>query len=158
VLLVALLILAVESAAAPVDQYFGPMHFSPLSVRTRIDGLARAFHARYKTDHDVLHEAVDVENALRIWRHDYPRDPWLAPTAYHLAQLYAAVQTPEARKHATAMLKYVTTYFASTEYGRDARMRLARGFPPLRAESPVQPSPPPGGAPRVASPAPSASD
>ncbi len=108
-----------------------------------IDKLARAYHARYKTDHDVIHEAVNLEDALRLWRHDYPRDPWLAPTAYHLAQLYEDVQTPEARKHATAMLRYVDAYFASSRYGHDARIRLSSGFPPLRAESPVRPTPPP---------------
>jgi len=145
------------TAAAPVDQYFGPFKFSPLSVRIGIDKLARAYHARYKTDHDVIHEAVNLENALRLWRHDYPRDPWLAPTAYHLAQLYEDVQTPEARKHATAMLRYVDLYFGSSRYGRDARVRLASGFPPLRAESPVRPTPPPYRALRAASPAPIAS-
>jgi hypothetical protein len=136
----------VEAVAAPADQYFGRSKMSPLAVRTRIDRLARAYRARYKTDRDVLHEAVDVEGALRIWRHDYPRDPWLAPAAYHLAQLYALVQTPEARKHATAMLKYVATYFAATPYGHEARAGLARGFPALRAESPVRPSPAPASA------------
>lgn len=146
-----------ETTAAPVDQYFGPFKFSPLSLRIDIDKLARAYHARYKTDHDVIHEAVNLENALRIWRHDYPRDPWLAPTAYHLAQLYADVQTPEARKHATAMLRFVDAYFPSSRYGHDARIRLASGFPPFRAESPVRPTPPPYGAQRAASPqAPSA--
>jgi len=145
---------AQASAAAPVDQYFGPFKFSPLSVRTGIDKLARAYHARYKSDHDVIHEAVNLESALRIWRHDYPRDPWLAPTAYHLAQLYEDVQTPEARKHATAMLRFVDAYFASTRYGHDARIRLASGFPPLRAESPVRPTPPPYGPNRAASPQP----
>jgi hypothetical protein len=144
---------AQADAAAPVDQYFGPFKYSPLSVRLGIDKLARAYHARYKTDHDVIHEAVNLENALRLWRHDYPRDPWLAPTAYHLAQLYEDVQTPEARKHATAMLRFVNQYFAPSRYGHDARVRLASGFPPLRAESPVRPSPPPYAAVRAASPA-----
>ncbi len=134
---------AAKKAAAPADEYFGPLKESPLAVRTGIDKLARAYKARTKSDHDVIHEAVDLENALRTWRHQYPRDPWLAPTAYHLAQLYAEVQTAEARKHATAMLHYVDANFGATKYGHDARLRLAQGFPALEAESPVVPSPAP---------------
>jgi hypothetical protein len=149
-----------KTAAAPADEYFGPLKLSPLSVRTSIDKLGRAYQARTKSDHDILHQAADLETALRLWRHQYPRDPWLAPTAYHLAQLYAEVQTPEARKHATAMLKYVDAYFGSSRYGHDARLRLAQGFPALEAESPVQPSPAPSAvldASATASPAPAGS-
>lgn len=148
---------AKKTAAAPADEYFGPLKVSAISVRVTIDKLGRAYHARTQSDRDILHEAVDAENALRLWRHAYPHDPWLPSAAYHLAQLYAEVQTPEARKHATAMLRYVAFYFGPTPYGHDARVRLAAGFPPLHAESPLRPSPAPAAgtaAPEAASPSP----
>jgi hypothetical protein len=55
--------------AAPADEYFGPFRVSAISVRVTIDKLGRAYHAHTKSDRDILHEAVDAESGLRLWRH-----------------------------------------------------------------------------------------
>jgi hypothetical protein len=127
---------------APADTYFGPFGMSPLSIRSSIGLLGREYHQRTISDDDLLHKAAMTEDALRRWRAKYPSDPWLAPTYYHLEQLYQAVQTDAARSRATAMLKDVARTFPTTKEAHLSRARLAAGFPPLVAESPVvAPSP-----------------
>jgi outer membrane biosynthesis protein TonB len=78
-----------------------------------------------------------------VWAQRYPKDKWLAPTAFHLAQLYQNVQTQEARSHALAMFQYVAKTFPGTKEGHLARLRLRQGMPPLHPESPVSPTPNP---------------
>ncbi|MGD0473269.1 MAG: hypothetical protein ABSB70_08620 [Candidatus Velthaea sp.] len=136
--------------SAPADEYFGPAGMSPISIRTTIGFLGRQYHYRTITDRDLLRKALVTEDALRRWRIKYPSDPWLAPTYFHLEQLYQAVQTQEARKHATAMLKEVVLYYPDTKQGHMSRSRLAAGFPPLVPEAPLLISPAPGAQPTPA--------
>ncbi|MFN2459749.1 MAG: hypothetical protein ABR591_03515 [Candidatus Velthaea sp.] len=126
------------SKLAPADEYFGPLKMSPLGIRMRIGALGRRYNDRIMADEDVLHQAHDLETALEDWRKKFGDDTWLAPTAFHLEQLYQAIQTKEARSRATAMLKYVIAYFPNTKYGHLSRVRLAQGFPPLHEESPLR--------------------
>jgi hypothetical protein len=148
-LLAALVACAVPAAApaastdAAVDEYFGPFHMSALQIRMKIGDLGRRYHARTISDHDLIHDAAMDEAALRIWRNKYPKDTWLAPTAFHLEQLYQAVQSDEARKHARSLLAYIDRYFHDTKYGTIARLRIAQGFPPLHEETVVVASPSP---------------
>lgn len=145
---------------APADRSFGPFKYTAISVRTKIDALARAYRERWEPDGSLVHDAEMVQSSFDAWAQQYPRDRWLAPTAFHLAQLYAEIQTPDARVHAKAAFSYVAKAFAATKEGRLSRLRLAHGFPELRAEPPVQPTPDPygGGSPAPApSAAPSAS-
>ncbi len=142
------------SDSAPADEYFGPFGMSPLSIRLTIDRLADGYVKRYKSDPDIIHEAVDIENALYLWRYKYPNDPWLAPTAFHLEQLYQAVQTPEAHYRATALLHYIAANFPASKYAHLARVRLAAGFPALHDEPPLVPSANPYATPAAPEPVP----
>jgi hypothetical protein len=134
-------------AMAPADAYFGSQGMSPLSIRSTIGFLGRQYHFRTISDRDLLRKALLTEEALRKWRTAYPADPWLSPTFYHLEQLYQAVQTQEARKHATAILKDVIVLYPSTKEGHLSRSRLAAGFPPLVPETPLVETPAPTAAP-----------
>ncbi len=134
---------AAATRDAAADEYFGQFKMSALQIRMKIDDLGRRYLARTIADHDVIHDAVLAEAALRVWRNKYPNDTWLAPTSFHLEQLYQAVQTPEARKHAGAMLEYVIEYFPNSKYGKLARERKNAGFPALHPESDVTSSPTP---------------
>jgi hypothetical protein len=129
---------------AAADEYFGAFGMSPLSIRSTIGFLGREYHWRTISDHDLLRKALMVQDALHIWRTKYPEDPWLAPTFYHLEQLYQAVQSDESRKHATAMLNEVVRYYPNTKEGHLSRSRAAAGFPPLVEETPLlnNPTPP----------------
>lgn len=142
---------------APADEYFGPLRMSGLAIRMRIDVLGRRYHARGESDDDLLHDAGDAETALHLWAERYPRDTWLAPTAFHLAELYAVIQTPLARGRATAAFRYVADTFGTTRDGRLARARVAQGFPALHDESPLLASPAPGTSPLPGAPSPSVS-
>ncbi len=138
---------------APADEYFGPLRMSGLAIRMRIDVLGRRYHARSESDDDLLHDAGDVETALHVWSGRYPLDTWLAPTAFHLAQLYAVIQTPVARARANATFRYVDASFGATHDGHLARLRIAQGFPALHVESPLA-SPTPGTSPLPDTPTP----
>ena len=131
---------------APADEYFGPLRMSGLAIRMRIDVLGRRYHARSESDDDLLHDAGDVETALHLWSGRYPHDTWLAPTAFHLAQLYAVIQTPVARARASAAFRFVDASFGATHDAHLARLRIAQGFPALHVESPLA-SPTPGTSP-----------
>jgi hypothetical protein len=123
--------------SAPADVYFGRLGMSPISIRTTVGFLGRQYHWRTISDRDLLRKALLTEDALRSWRSKYPQDPWLAPTFFHLEQLYQAVQTEESRKHATVILTDVIRYYPDTKQGHLSRARLAAGFPRLVPETPL---------------------
>src|SRR5690349_16228917 len=75
-------------ALAPADRYFGRMKMSPIGIRMQIGILSRNYTWRTMSDDQILHDAEFVRDALDDWRVKFPKDPWLAPTSLHLAQLY----------------------------------------------------------------------
>ena len=147
-----------SSADAPADESFGPFKYSPISVRTKITMLGRSYRERWADDASIVHDAGLVESSFRVWALKYPKDRWLAPTAFHLAQLYQELQADDARGHARAMYEFVVKNYPSSKEAHFARLRLAQGFPALHAKSPVSPTPNPYASASVApSPEPSAS-
>jgi hypothetical protein len=128
---------------APADEYFGPFKYSALSVRSKITALGRSYRERWADDASIVHDALLIESSFKAWAQKYPKDSWLAPTAYHLAQLYQEVQTQDARNHARAMYEFLAKTFPKSKEAHFARLRLAQGFPELHAESPVSPTPNP---------------
>ena len=82
-----------KSADAPADEYFGPFKYSAISVRMKINALGRSYHERWADDGSIVHDALLVESSYRAWAAKYPKDRWLAPTAFHLAQLYQDIQS-----------------------------------------------------------------
>ena len=134
-----------KSQDAPADEYFGPFKYSAISVRMKINMLGRSYHERWSDDASIVHDALLVESSYRAWAAKYPKDRWLAPTAYHLAQLYQDVQTQDARNHARAMYEFLVKNYPASKEAHAARVRLSQGFAPLHAESPVKPTPSPYG-------------
>ena len=131
------------STDAPADEYFGPFKYSALSVRSKITALGRSYRERWADDASIVHDAGLVESSFRVWAQKYPKDRWLAPTAYHLAQLYQELQTGDARAHARAMYEFLAKNYPSSKEAHSARLRLQQGFPTLHPESPVSPTPNP---------------
>ena len=138
---------AVKSPDAPADEYFGPFKYSAISIRTKINALGRSYNSRWADDGSLVHDAGMIESSYRVWAQRYPKDRWLAPTAFHLAQLYQEIQTQDAHDKALAMYRYVAQTFPKTKEGHFSRLRLAQGIPALHAESPVSPTPAPYGSP-----------
>ncbi len=149
----------IDTNAAPLDQYFGKMKMSAIGLRMDVDRLGRRYHARTISDPDLVHDAGLAQDALVAWQQKYPKDPWIVPTAFHLEQLYQAVQSNEARTQALVMLHFLAEKYPTSKDAHTARVRLAQGFPPLHDETAVVATPNPYGAPGVAdaSPSPSAS-
>jgi hypothetical protein len=145
---------SLNTTDAPADEYFGPFKYSAISVRMKINALGRSYHERWADDASIVHDALLVESSFRAWAQKFPKDRWIAPTAYHLAQLYQDVQTQDARSHARAMYEFVAKNYPASKEAHSARLRLSQGFPPLHGESPVSPTPSPYG---PASPVPGAS-
>lgn len=141
-----------KPSKAPADQYFGRLKMSILGLRHQIDALSKRYDDRTISDDDLMHDARFIEDGIEHWRLAYPRDPWLPLTAFHLAQLYAKVQTDAARARAKFMFAYTAMYYPSSKQGHLSRERLAQGFPPFHPESPLSPAPtaPPSGAPAPA--------
>ena len=104
---------AAKSPNAPADEYFGPFKYSAISVRMKINALGRSYHERWSDDASIVHDALLVESSFRAWAAKYPKDRWIAPTAYHLAQLYQDVQTQDARNHARAMYDFLAKNYPS---------------------------------------------
>jgi hypothetical protein len=130
---------------APADESFGPFKYTAISTRTKITALGRSYRERWADNASIVHDAGLVESSLRAWAQKYPKDRWLAPTAYHLAQLYQLVQSEDAHSHARAMYEYVAKNFPASKEAHLARLRLQQGLPPLHAESAVSPTPNPYG-------------
>ena len=128
---------------APADESLGPFKYTPISVRTKIGALGRAYRERWEDDASIVHDAGLVESSYHVWAHRYPDDHWLAPTAYHLAQLYQEVQTADARAHALSMYREIAKAYPHSKEAHFARLRLRAGLPPLHDESPVSPTPNP---------------
>src|SRR5579872_3853487 len=78
---------------APLDRYFGTMKMSPMGIRNGIMYLGKNYTWRTMTDEQIVHDAEWVEQAMFDWQRSFPKDRWLPPTAIHLMQLYAEVQT-----------------------------------------------------------------
>jgi hypothetical protein len=135
-------------ASAPADEYFGPSKYNPLTIRTKIDVLARAYASRWADDASIVHDAGLVESSLHAWVRRYPHDPWAASAALHLAELYTQIQSTTSRAHAIAAYRYVAQTFPHTQQGHLARLRLRSGLPPRHAESPLDPAPNPDASPR----------
>ncbi len=135
-----------KSALAPLDAYFGKLHLSAIEIRHRIDALGARYHSRTITDDDLIHDAKLLESAMDVWQRQYPRDSWIVATIYHLEQLYQAVQSDEARAHATALLHFLIGTYPNTPQAHSSRLRLAQGFPPLHSESATHATPNPYGA------------
>ena len=142
-LLLATAVAAGHTNDAPADQYFGPQKMSAIEVRTRIDKAARNFDQRWQDDAGIFHDAQLVQQSLEAWAKAYPNDSWLAPTAFHLAQLYQKLHVDAARSAALAEYKFVAQNFPKTSQAHASRVRLQQGLPPLADETPVSPTPNP---------------
>ena len=141
--LACLLAMATPGPMAPLDRYFGTAQMSPIGIRQAIAYLGRNYDWRTMSDDQIVREAEWVEQALYDWQRQFPRDNWLAPTAYRLMELYAEIQTPDARAHALDMMSYIVANWPAGKEARLCRAWLAQGFPPFHDEPPLRPSPTP---------------
>jgi hypothetical protein len=109
------------SALAPADRYFGRLRMSILGVRNSLHDLAARADADPQEAEHVFDKAVLVEDALRDWQRHFPRDPWIPKYAYALAQLYAKLDTDDARERKNDTLDWLIASYPESEYARQPR-------------------------------------
>lgn len=145
------------AASAPADRYFGRLGMSSLRVRYEVMQLKARYETHRLLPNEAEHLLLFTEDALRDWAAHYPKDPWLASTAFEMAQLYAELPGATARDRAVALLIYVKSRFPATPYARKSRDQLHRGLAikPLPAWA-ITPSPSPVASPKPTAPPPSA--
>ena len=101
---------------APADRYFGRMKMSILGIRNSIKDLSEAANNGAVEPEHIFDKAVLVEDALRDWQRQFPRDPWIPKYAYSLAMLYQNLDYIEARGRATEMLDWLNARYPESEY------------------------------------------
>ena len=113
--------LAVTTALAPADEYFGGPKLSYLGIQNVI----RDQTSRYRYDPRVAESAIArmemVESAIRAWERRYPRDPGIPRAIYRLDRFYAAITTSDGLFHELAARNWL---FA--DYGKSAQAKALR--------------------------------
>ena len=101
---------------APADRYFGRMKMSILGIRNSIKDLSQAADNNPGESEHIFDKAVLVEDALRDWQQQFPRDPWIPKYAYSLAMLYQKLDYIDARGRADAMIQWLDRRYPESEY------------------------------------------
>jgi len=150
--LLASIVLAAASGAAPGDQYFGTLKMSTLRIRYEIVSVRDRYETHRLLPEQAMHLALLDQNAFDDWSRKYPHDDWLASTAYLFAKLYEELPGHDAQTQAVHLLTYIKTEFPKTHYATQSRNDLHRGVPvrpdpawaaALRAAQAATPSPSP---------------
>jgi hypothetical protein len=117
--------LAIASPApvlAPADRYFGRLQMSILGVRNLLHDLRREVEAHPESATRVYEETVLVEDSLHDWAKKFPNDTWLPPYIYSLAELYRAIDTPDARVRKNDTLDWLIATYPTSDYAKMARI------------------------------------
>jgi hypothetical protein len=117
----------VAATSAPVDQYFGKLKMSALRVRYEVVSIRDRYETHKILPEEAMHLALLTEDAFDDWERKYPKDSWLASTAYLFAKVYAELPGATAREHAVALFTYVKSKWPNTRYASDSRTALHRG-------------------------------
>jgi hypothetical protein len=138
-------VVLLAATSAPVDRYFGKLKMSALRIRYEIVSIRDRYETHKILPEEALHLALLTEDAFDDWSHQYPKDTWLASTAYLFAKLYAELPGTTARDRAVALYTYVKSHWANTHYASESRDALHRGVAvrPNPAWAAPSPSPSP---------------
>ena len=115
------------ATSAPVDQYFGKLKMSALRIRYEVVSIRDRYETHKILPEEALHLALLTEDAFDDWARKYPKDSWLASTAYMFAKVYAEMPGATAREHAVKLYTFVSSKFPSTHYASESRAALHRG-------------------------------
>ena len=133
------------ASGAPTDEYFGKLKMSSLRIRYEIVSIRDRYETHKLLPGQAQHLALLTEDAFWDWARKYPKDDWLASTAYLFAKLYEEMPGTLARDRAVALLTWTKSRFPATKYAAQSRNDLHRGVPvrPVPAWAAVTPSPAP---------------
>jgi hypothetical protein len=103
-------------ALAPADRYFGRLQISILGVRNTLHDLAQQVAAHPEDAVHVYDKALFVDDALHDWAKKFPNDPWIPKYVRALANLYAQIDTEDARVQRNDTLDWLIATYPASEY------------------------------------------
>jgi hypothetical protein len=109
------------SSLAPADRYFGRMKMSILGIRNSLNDLTALVDVHPDQARHVFDKAVFVEDALRDWQRQFPRDPWIPKYTYALGRLYGKIRSDASRTR-----EKITFRWLAATYPRSAYSHLPR--------------------------------
>ncbi|MDB5093068.1 MAG: hypothetical protein JWO85_1169 [Candidatus Eremiobacteraeota bacterium] len=109
------------SNLAPADRYFGRLKMSILGVRNSLHDLSARADAEPEAAEHIFDKAVLVEDALRDWQAQFPRDPWIPKYAYALAELYGKLDMDDAQTRKDETLDWLVAEYPRSEYALQPR-------------------------------------
>ncbi len=126
------------SQEAPVDNYFGHFGQSVLEVRNRIVTAQGEPDTALQTT-DGLNSLEHIDDAVVVWKAQYPHDPWLAAVLAHLFECYVRAGKAHGA-HATALLEALVANFPDSKEAAEALGIYARAdlAPATPATAPIQ--------------------
>jgi hypothetical protein len=128
------------SQEAPVDNYFGRFGQSVLEIRNRIVTVQSEPDTALQTA-DGLNSLERIDDAVVVWKAQYPHDPWLAAVLAHLFECYVRAGKAHGA-HATALLEALVANFPDSKEAAEALRTYGRSdlASDAAATSPVQPA------------------
>jgi hypothetical protein len=128
------------SKEAPVDNYFGHFGQSVLEVRNRIVTAQGEPDTTLQTA-DGLNSLERIDDAVIVWKAQYPHDPWLAAVLAHLFECYVRAGKAHGA-HATALLEALVANFPDSKEAAEALRTYARAdlASDTPATAPIQPA------------------
>jgi hypothetical protein len=113
--------------SAPADEYFGRMKLSYLGINNTFrDEAAQA--GDHTTRDAVINKVGFAEEALRAWQKKYPKDPQLPRSIFLGSRVYLKIWTTPGQQLAASDLIELRDKYATTYFGKQAKLELQKGF------------------------------
>jgi hypothetical protein len=113
--------------SAPADEYFGRMKLSYLGINNTFrDEAARA--GDHTTSDAIINKVGFAQEALRAWQRKYPKDPQLPRSIFLGSRVYLKIWTTPGQQLAAFDLIELRDTFATTYFGKQAKLEMQKGF------------------------------
>jgi hypothetical protein len=119
-------------ALAPADEYFGRARLSVLGIANTIRDAGARLDEGAAPASMVDGPLWFVEDALRDWERQFPRDPWIARDLYALELAYVRVRAPQGTALARKSATWLCRDYPDSPFVRDARLALGDGIDDAR--------------------------
>ena len=110
---------------APADEYFGRLKMSILGIRNTIRDTGLKVDADPGHAAGIMGSIPLTEDAMHDWERKYPHDTWIPPAIFSLEQLYAKVDSDDARAHAKLVMTWLVRDYPTSAQGKLGRTELA---------------------------------
>jgi hypothetical protein len=112
-------------AAAPLDEYFGPLRMSPLGIRNDLASENAQLDAGVADQATLLKHVALVERAIHDWEAHYPGDGWLPDAIANLHTVYAKAAGRDAKLRAIDAATWLIARYPASDEAKAMRDDLA---------------------------------